>query len=230
MRIDFGEIDFNGSGRRNNRVTVEIEYKEIAEGKKEFTASANVWNARETDIVAGGQCLDELEPYFRNNPLYMEILRLWRLYHLNAMHPECEHQAKLGWREIAKKQVVLYSWTLNHEVLKEQSAAEARAKAALKEGKTFTPTEHETFVGNLEYMITTAEDKLPEDLAKYYKPQRNHTETKTCGWLYESQHPEGILAKPCPVCGYKYGTGWNYFPIPKEDEDIIYKILKGEYA
>ena len=96
MRIDFGEIDFNGSGRRNNRVTVEIEYKEIAEGKKEFTASANVWNARETDIVAGGQCLDELEPYFRNNPLYMEILRLWRLYHLNAMHPECEHQAKLG--------------------------------------------------------------------------------------------------------------------------------------
>lgn len=228
MKIDFGKIDYNGSGGRINRVTVEIEYKEIAEGKKEFTASADVWNALETDIICAGQCLDALEPYFRNNPLYMEILRLWENYHLNGMHPECEHQAKLGWREIAKKPVTLYKWKLNYEAIKEQNAAEKMAKAALQEGKTFTPTEHETFMANLGYKITTAEDKLPEDIAKYYKP--DGTETKTCGWLYETEHPEGILGKPCPVCGYKYGTAWNYFPIPKEDEDIIYKILKGEYV
>lgn len=29
---------------------------------------------------------------------------------------------------------------------------------------------------------------------------------KALGWLRENEHPDGILCKPCPVCGYKYGT------------------------
>lgn len=126
--FDFGCIDFEGKGTARNRVTVEMEYKQDGD-KKRFSVSANIWNTRHSDIVCGGQCLDTIAPYMNNNPVFSEILRLWELYHLNDMHPECGH-------------------------------------------------------------------------------------------------PEGLLSRACPVCGYKYGTSWIYFPIPADDEKIIYKLLK----
>ena len=43
-------------------------------------------------------------------------------------------------------------------------------------------------------------------------------ETKSLGWLRPDEHPEGILTKPCPVCGYKYGTAWLKEEVP---EDVI---------
>jgi len=30
------------------------------------------------------------------------------------------------------------------------------------------------------------------------------------------EHPEGLLTKPCPVCGYKYGTAWLKEALPPE--------------
>lgn len=41
-------------------------------------------------------------------------------------------------------------------------------------------------------------------------------ETKTSGWTYELEHPEGELMKPCPVCGYKYGSAWLKEAVPAE--------------
>lgn len=40
---------------------------------------------------------------------------------------------------------------------------------------------------------------------------------RALGWKVEQ------LGKPCPICGYKYGSRWNYLPIPKE----IIGFLKG---
>lgn len=41
------------------------------------------------------------------------------------------------------------------------------------------------------------------------------------GHLYESQHPKGVLCKPCPECGYKYGTQWLYEKLPQEIIDEL---------
>lgn len=41
------------------------------------------------------------------------------------------------------------------------------------------------------------------------------TTTKTAGWVYEKEHPHGLLCKPCPVCGYKYGSAWRMEPVPE---------------
>ena len=41
-------------------------------------------------------------------------------------------------------------------------------------------------------------------------------ETKTANWVTPKEHPEGILTKPCEICGYKYGTKWNFEEIPEE--------------
>lgn len=47
-------------------------------------------------------------------------------------------------------------------------------------------------------------------------------ETRTSGWLYPSEHPDGVLMKPCPVCGYKYGLSWLKEDVP----DGIIKFLE----
>lgn len=88
--IEFGKIDYNGIGRRINLVTLEINLK--GEEKPVFTVCANVWNSKKTDILMGGQCLDELLPYFKNNKLFKEIYRLWDLYHLNNLHAGTKKQ------------------------------------------------------------------------------------------------------------------------------------------
>ena len=88
--IEFGKIDFNGTGRKINLVTLEINLK--GEEKPIFTVSAYVWNSKKTDTLIGGQCLDELLPYFKNNKLFIEIYRFWKLYHLNDFHAGTKKQ------------------------------------------------------------------------------------------------------------------------------------------
>lgn len=230
--FDFGCIDFEGKGTARNRVTVEMEYKQDGE-KKCFSVSANVWNTRHSDIICGGQCLDTIAPYMNNNPVFSEILRLWELYHLNDMHPECEHQHAAGWDKLANEKVILYHWRMTREAMKEQDKAKKAALSALTAGETFTPTTEQAFFAGLSYSLTTWTETPPEELAKYYEPKKpfypgdgGHTETKALGWLKESEHPNGLLSKACPICGYKYGTSWVYFPIPADDEKIICKLLE----
>ena len=90
--IDFGKIAFYGN-RKINKVTIEIKLKETPEGL-ELSISGNVWNNRESDIITGGQCLDDLLPYFENNKPYKEIYRLWKNYHLNGMNAGTKEQTK----------------------------------------------------------------------------------------------------------------------------------------
>lgn len=40
-------------------------------------------------------------------------------------------------------------------------------------------------------------------------------------WVKKSEHSDGLLCEPCPVCGYKYGTAWLYEEIPA---DILAEI------
>lgn len=48
-------------------------------------------------------------------------------------------------------------------------------------------------------------------------------ELKYKQWVYETEHPEGILCKPCPICGYRYGTSWMKEELPFE----VYEFLVG---
>lgn len=232
-RFDFGLIDFSGHGAACNRVTVDVEYTDKGDGKKCFTASGMIWNRSRSDCLAGGQCLDTIAEYVKT-PLFCEILRLWKLYHLNDMHPECEHQRAAGWLERAGESVKIYTYTTTTEVYTEQREIKNLALSALKRGETVKLNDHQIFMLTLESTIKTHEAELPEKLAKYYKLgdclNRSGVETKTLGWLHPDEHPAGILGKPCPVCGYKYGTAWKYAPIPEEDEKRIIAILDGTFT
>lgn len=131
--FDFGCIDFENRGKAKNRVTVEMEYKQDGD-KKVFSVSADVWNTRHSDIVCGGQCLDTIAPYI-NNPVFSEILRLWKLYHLNDLHPECEHQHAAGWDKLASKKVTLHHWRMTREAMSKQDKAKKPPCLLLQPGK-----------------------------------------------------------------------------------------------
>lgn len=90
--IDFGKIDLRGSGRKINKVTVDVELRTNRDGNAVFSCVGNVWNARGTDIIMGGQCLDDIAPHMKGNRTYAEVLDLWRKYHLNDMHAGSERQ------------------------------------------------------------------------------------------------------------------------------------------
>ena len=79
------------SERKINEVTVEIALKDTANGP-EFTASADVWNSKHTDIVMGGQCFDDLKKYLWGNKLFREIYGLWERNHLNGTNAGTKEQ------------------------------------------------------------------------------------------------------------------------------------------
>jgi hypothetical protein len=46
-------------------------------------------------------------------------------------------------------------------------------------------------------------------------------ELKNRGCVKDTEHPEGILCKPCPVCGYKYGTEWRKEELPADVVEFL---------
>lgn len=141
---------------------------------------------------------------------------------------------ELGWDGLARKQVTLYNYCLNHEAIKKQKEAEKAALTALREGRVFQPSEKQVKYATIPYNMKVHEE-LTGELAELYvakKPlyagDKGATETKTLGWLRPEEHPEGILGRACPVCGYKYGTSWKKEEVPKEVIDWLFSLPEAE--
>lgn len=43
-------------------------------------------------------------------------------------------------------------------------------------------------------------------------------------WITESEHPHGLMCKPCPTCGYKYGTKWLKRELPGTLRDELINL------
>lgn len=90
--ISFGKVGYY-SNRKINEITVELELKQkecinFETGQNElmwvFTACGNVWDSKHSDIISGGQIIDELIKICKN-PLLKEIHDIWREFHLNNL-------------------------------------------------------------------------------------------------------------------------------------------------
>lgn len=64
-------------------------------------------------------------------------------------------------------------------------------------------------------------DKLAVTPVTLYHYRLN---SKTLGWLNPDEHPDGILGKPCPVCGYQYGHAWQTEEVPQEVIDWLFNL------
>jgi hypothetical protein len=176
--------------------------------------SASVWRPNRSDIVQGGQMLEELLELYPGNASVLRLVELWRQWHLNDMHAGCEHQRK-SWDTTRKVRVWHWQRDYSDDNVK---AAEAAKRAAVRELEATGAAEiTEDVRAELvkPWQVTTLTDERPAG----YKPSEMSTpatEEKALGWLRPEEHPEGMLAKPCEVCGYKYGTEWRREEVPAE--------------
>ncbi|MDR1315697.1 MAG: hypothetical protein LBK13_02385 [Spirochaetales bacterium] len=49
-------------------------------------------------------------------------------------------------------------------------------------------------------------------------------ENKMAGWITPEEHPGRLLNKPCPVCGYKYGSPWKEKHVPDDVLAWLYNL------
>ena len=220
----FGRIDYYGRGCRINAVDVEVELKEKSEGLA-FSACGEIWNDNHSDVVSAGQNLDELAKYIHDDR-FDRIYAMWQKYHLNDMHPECEHQRELGWPEEAHRSTFVYTYILNSDTLRKRYKIKSSVMERIKKGETGSLSGSDRDLLNLKYEIKTWEGCLPEDIASYYILYK--IDKKTLGWLKPEEHPDGLLCRPCPVCGYRYGTAWKYMPIGPDDLQTIKSLMEDE--
>ena len=134
--FNFGKIDYYGKGRKINAVTVTVSLAHRGgafiydkDGKitgktpeyEEFTASGDIYNACGTDVVCAGQCLETIAEYI-DDPVFMQILNLWRKYHLNGMHAGTPEQEAFVERYLADMKAAdpnhRYDYTEVKEALK----------------------------------------------------------------------------------------------------------------
>lgn len=98
--FEFGKIDYNNAGRKTHLVSLEMTLK-VINNKPIFSATGEVWNSRHSDIVMGGQCIDDIYNEFKcqleNRKLYESIMTLWEKWHLNDMNAGCIHQRAEKW-------------------------------------------------------------------------------------------------------------------------------------
>lgn len=154
-----------------------------------------------------------------------QFFDIWDRWHLNDMSPMCEHQRAAGWD--SSKELTIYHFRLSPTAYSVRQTTEKAAIEAMKRGEILTTTEDQRTIANLPLDTKYHEPELPSDLARFYVPNgpqyiNDHynraSETKTAGWVYPSEHPEGLLTKPCPECGYKYGSAWRKEDVP---EDVL---------
>ncbi len=221
---------YNGKARG----FVKIEY-----GGGRLSLSGVIGPIRNGDAKGScGQCTDEIRKGEPTGSWSREMLdrlcRIWDEWHLNDMRPYCNHQKSLGWDKLAVKKVPIYHYTLKSEVFSERREIESDAMRRLKDGEYvhFKPEE-------LTLVTLPLSLDLPEALADYrkewYKPDTGYSgspkqpiEMKALGWLHEKDHPEGILGKACPVCGYKYGTKWIKEDVPEDIVDWLFSLPETE--
>ena len=152
-----------------------------------------------------------------NEELWLDFLEVWEVWHLNDMQAGCEHQRTL-WD--SKKKVEIVTYRMTSEVLSRQNKIEsAMMESAKKTGKAEL-TDSEQEILSLPWEIKGPERR---DLVASGNYEEKGRETKAVGWLYEKDHPEGILCKPCPECGYKYGSAWLEAELP----DSVVSFIEG---
>ncbi|MCM1333426.1 MAG: hypothetical protein NC084_06385 [Bacteroides sp.] len=179
-----------------------------------------------------GQCREEIAAGTPAVGWTKEMLKqfseIWERWHLNDLRPSCEHQRALGWEDEAQEAITIYRYCLTDEAGRKQKEAEKAALTALKNGKSFTPTEEQSMYASLPYTVKSFGKEL--DLPDYrpvrplYAGDKGATSKERRGWIRYDEDPIGILCKPCPMCGYRYGTSWKKEEIPQEVIDWLFSL------
>jgi len=146
-----------------------------------------------------------------NKDLVLRLVEVWKKWHLNDMKAGCEHQEKAGWGD---KDLKIVHLKLRPEVWSKQDKIEEKCKNNLRSKLKAEITKREQKLLNLPYTFEMQAGKKSSIVKRYYITEK--IENKKSNWVEPSVHEEGVLGKPCPVCGYEYGSAWKRQKVPKE--------------
>lgn len=147
---------------------------------------------------------------------WFDLLDVWKRWHLNDMQAGCEHQRK-DWDTSKQLELKDYTWSpLFHRFREDASAG----KLSADQYEGWKTVSSEVLQVTIESRVKWASPLANKLLDAGWITEKK-TETKAAGWVTESEHPEGLLSKPCPVCGYKYGTSWLKEDVPQDVIDWV---------
>jgi hypothetical protein len=140
------------------------------------------------------------------------LLDIWDEWHLNDMQAACEHQRK-NWD--TEKEILIYKFRPTKKFW------ELKKKIENREGTTYEYENYKEIVIEVAAFTwnTTRKKTITQqarDLIDGGWLEVEKTEKKSAHWTRYDEHPEGLLCKPCEVCGYKYGTAWLKKEVPNE--------------
>lgn len=142
-----------------------------------------------------------------NKKIIARLLNVWRRFHMNDTQAACEHQRQIWKTEIHKKlRLTSYKWSDKYH-----AARQAAQDGTMPE---YQYKEWSSIVCRVDAAtIDTNSPKYPSDEIRNLIAEgwikEDKTEEKDAHWTHFQEHPKGLLCKPCPVCGYKYGTEWK---------------------
>lgn len=219
---------YTRSGKETNKdAFAKIEY----DGSRLSIAGVVAPLANGDCLGSAGQCVDVIRNGIPTDNWTREMLDkfcdIWDRWHLNDMRPYCSHMKELGWDKQASELVRIEEWSITKEALEERSLTEKRALASLRNGEAFAPTPEEVAYANLPYSIKlyngeSIEKAYGNFYASVYKLKekdvlgQSMVQQKTRGWISYKDNKIGLLGKPCPICGYKYGTAWKLEDVPQD--------------
>jgi len=200
----------NEAGLQEHHITVEIKF----DGKR-LSITGDISNRSKTQLYACGQINMSIDPkkikYADpwNETRFTHFLAVWNRWHLNDMRAGCEHQER-NWEKYKELQIPTYTWTTEYYNARNRAAD---GKMDMGEYQTFRTISQKVY----DVAIKNNRNKeIIELLTNARMIRIKKVETKTANWVTPEEHPEGILTKPCEICGYKYGTKWNFEKIPEE--------------
>lgn len=168
-----------------------------------------------------GQCLPKDD--WENPHIDLDKLsEIWSRWHLNDMNPCCEHQRAQGWMEKASEEVVITHFILKTKHWQRQREIKEEVVSKLADGETLVLSKEDQSFLKLPLSTIKEPEGKTRDLYEIGK-----VETKTKGWCREEEHPDGLLCKACPVCGYKYGTAWKKEEVPSDVIEWLYNLKGG---
>lgn len=170
-----------------------------------------------------GQCgvAADIEPYTANGwtaEMCARLGEVWERWHMNDIRAGCAH-VEPGVSSVKLELRPLTWGDTYHERrrLVESAKATAQEYAEFCEWSGIVTRlcaskgpKHPALWGEV------GENALRDGLVK--EPGADsvtrYERTKAAGWVYPSEHPDGLLTRPCAVCGVKYGAQWLSEPVP----------------
>lgn len=204
------------------KVVLEIETRDNNKGELVLSISGALYdtykyaNGYRKDPIACGQVDMDIDYEAASDDL-KRILDIWKEYHLNDMHAECIHQEEAGIRKLASQPLYKAEYTMTHDTIVKQRKVEDFIKEELIKSGAVTLSQEQRDLYTMKYSIKKFflnADEAKENIPEGYKLREVEATLRGHTSLSESEF--GLLGKECPVCGYKYGHGWTYRPIPEE--------------